>query len=279
MSERLRSVDGRTELRIERRLDHPPAKVWRALTEQAELAAWFPAAVELDLRLDGRIAFTFAEGEDEFVEDPDNSGVIRAYDPPRLLEYTWGVEVLRWELAPDGPGCLMTLTATFDDRPAAASYTAGWLTCFSALDRALGGSDEPIEDYAPRHEQYVRAFGLDAGTIERAGDRWTIRFERQLAKPKEQVWSYLSGAGKPAQGSAVPTGFVAKGIEPGPAAVVTEPTSLEYGWQYDGNVSWRLRDGNGGARLLLTHTGPTSEDPSQLYDAWHDLIEAAAENA
>lgn len=275
----MRSVDGRTELRIERRLDHPPAKVWRALTEPAELAAWFPAAVELDLRLDGRIAFTFAEGEDDFVDDPDNSGVIRAYDPPRLLEYTWGVEVLRWELAPDGLGCLMTLTATFDDRPAAASYTAGWLTCFSALDRALGGSDEPIEDYAPRHEQYVRAFGLDAGTIERAGDRWTIRFERQLAKPKEQVWSYLSGAGKPAQGSAVPTGFVAKGIEPGPAAVVTEPTSLEYDWRHDGNVSWRLRDGNGGARLLLTHTGPTSQDPSQLYDAWHDLIEAAAENA
>ncbi|MBB5789124.1 uncharacterized protein YndB with AHSA1/START domain [Jiangella mangrovi] len=41
---------GRVEIRFERRLAHPPAKVWRALTDPAELRGWhFPAVVELDL--------------------------------------------------------------------------------------------------------------------------------------------------------------------------------------------------------------------------------------
>ncbi|MFC0625755.1 SRPBCC family protein [Kribbella deserti] len=274
MNETLRSVDGRTELRIERRLGHAPAKVWRALTEPSELAAWFPAVVELDLRLDGRIAFSFEQGEDGFVEDPDNAGVIRAYDPPRLLEYNWGVEVLRWELEPDGDGCVMTLTATFDDRPAAASYTAGWLGCFSALDLMLGGSGEEPVDYAPRHEHYVAKFGLDAGTITRTAEEWTIRFERQFAKPKERIWAHLSGGRTPAPGQPAPQGFVAKGIEPGPVAEVSEPTSLVCG-----PITWKLRDGNGGARVILTHTGPLAEDPAEPYDAWHDLLEAIADQA
>ncbi len=53
--------------------------------------------------------------------------MIRAYEPPRLLEYTWGVEVLRWELDPSADGCTLQLTATYDDRPGSASFTGGWI--------------------------------------------------------------------------------------------------------------------------------------------------------
>ncbi|PZG03110.1 SRPBCC domain-containing protein, partial [Nonomuraea aridisoli] len=40
--------DGRTTLRLQRRLPHPPEKVWRAITEPEHLAAWFPTTVTID---------------------------------------------------------------------------------------------------------------------------------------------------------------------------------------------------------------------------------------
>ena len=36
--------NGEPELRFERRLRHPIERVWAALTDPRELAAWFPAA-------------------------------------------------------------------------------------------------------------------------------------------------------------------------------------------------------------------------------------------
>jgi hypothetical protein len=40
----------------------------------------------------------------------------------------------------------------------------------------------------------------------------------------------------------------------------------------DGEVTWALRDGNGGARLVITQTGPAT---GYLED-WRELIESLA---
>jgi len=250
MSETLTTENGRTVLRMERALSHPPEKIWRALTEPSELAGWFPAAVELDLRLDGRIAFTF-DGD----PGSESAGVIRAYDPPRLLEYNWGTEIQRWELTPTTDGCLLKLTATYDDRPGSASFTAGWTRCLDALDRTLGGSTATRESYAKLHEHFIKTYALDQG--ERLDDG-SIHFERQLTAPKEQAWGRLKG-------------LVAEGIEAGRVLTVDEPVELSYEWQH-GVVRWQLRDGNGGARLQLTQTGPAE----QFLGSWRDLIEELA---
>lgn len=285
MSETLTSENGRTVLRMERRLTHPPEKVWRALTDPSELAAWFPAAVELDLRLDGKISFTFEQGEDDFVEDPDNTGVIRAYDPPRLLEYTWGAEIQRWELAPTDDGCLLTLTATYDDRPGSASFTSGWILCLDALDKALGGATIQRETYPLLHEHFIKHHALDQGTLHPNG---SIHYERQLVAPKEDVWARLvagaaDGSEVPADtaggglgaadllNSPPPSGFVAAGIEAGRVQTAEAPVELSYPWQH-GVVTWRLRDGNGGARLVVTQTGPAKN----YLPAWRELIESLA---
>ncbi|MFC5267283.1 SRPBCC family protein [Kribbella qitaiheensis] len=269
MSETLTSEHGRTVLRMERRLTHPPEKVWRALTDPSELAAWFPTAVELDLRLDGKISFTFEQGEDDFVEDPDNSGVIRAYDPPRLLEYTWGAEIQRWELAPTDGGCLLTLTATYDDRPGSASFTSGWILCLDALDKALGGATIQRETYPALHEHFIKQYSLDQGTLHPDG---SIHYERQLVAPKQDVWAKLADA-TPAGfvDNPPPPGFVAEGIEAGRVLTAEAQVELSYPWQH-GVVTWRLRDGNGGARLVVTQTGPAED----YLPAWRDLIESLA---
>lgn len=246
MGEQLTTENGRTVLRMERALNHPPEKVWRALTEPAELAGWFPATVELDLRLDGRIAFTFDE-----VPGSETAGVIRAYDPPRLLEYTWGTEIQRWELTPTPDGCLLKLTATYDDRPGSASFTAGWTLCIDALNKLLGGPEIPRASYPRLHEHFVKTYGLDQGDLREDG---SIRFERQLTAPKEEVWEKLQ-----------------KMVDDQRVLASDEPVELSYEWQ-DSVVSWRLRDGNGGARLVLTQTGPAA----QFLTYWQDLIEELA---
>ena len=43
-------VDDRSALTFERRLAHSVERVWRAVTEPAELAHWFPSAMSGDLR-------------------------------------------------------------------------------------------------------------------------------------------------------------------------------------------------------------------------------------
>ena len=45
MNGTLQTIDGRPALRFERRLAHPIERVWRAVTEPAELARWFVAPV------------------------------------------------------------------------------------------------------------------------------------------------------------------------------------------------------------------------------------------
>ncbi|MFG1813912.1 SRPBCC family protein [Kribbella sp. NPDC049174] len=267
MTETLSTENGRTVLRMQRELRHPVDKVWRAITEPGQLAGWFPAAVELDLRLDGPITFTFEEDPGAPV-DEQSRGVIRAYEPPRLIEYTWGDEVLRWELVPSADGCTLHLTATHDDRPGSASFTSGWILCFDAMEKVLGGSSVPEKDYAVLHEHFVKVYGLDRGVVLDDGG---VRFERQLVRPKEVVWQLLAGAATGSVGSPPPAGFVAKGLEAGPVTDVAEPERLTFTWS-QGEVTWTFRDGNGGARLVLAQTGPAAD----YLDAWHDLIESLA---
>jgi len=44
----LSGEQGRSVLRFERLLAHPPERVWRALIEPGELAHWHPSPFELD---------------------------------------------------------------------------------------------------------------------------------------------------------------------------------------------------------------------------------------
>lgn len=131
----LEDLDGGVALRFERRLENPPERVWRALTERDELRAWHPTPFELDLRRGGRVSYEPPR------RVPDmQDGEVLEFDPPRLLAYTWFQDRLRWELQPHGDGCLLVLTHTFGDRFKAARDGAGWHVCLWWLERHLDGS-------------------------------------------------------------------------------------------------------------------------------------------
>jgi len=282
VNETLYLVDGRTALRTERRLAHPPSKVWRAVTDPQHLHGWFPFDVEVDLRVGGDIRFVPKEAG----QGPTTSGVVTALDPPRVFAFTWGDgNDLRFELSPDGEhGCVLVFTHTFADHYGAASFTAGWETCLDAMEAVLDDrAPEPTGDMAERHDHYVHVFGLDEGTTEDSGDEWRVRFERQMTRPADTVWSTLGASGATTVGDEVPAGFTARGVEAGAVTAVDDAKLLEYPWREDGRDVGRVRielgTGTGqGARLVVTQAGPIdrSEARDRALVAWRARLDELA---
>lgn len=166
-------VAGRPTLRFERRLKHPIEKVWRALTDPVELEHWFPTRIESVSAADadpfvpgGKLRFPFRAAKELDGEViPDFEGEILELDPPRLLAYTWADDVLRFELIPDGDGCLLVFTDTFTEHGKAARDGAGWHVCLDGLAARLDGAEPPAEDsWRGRYENYVAVFGPEAST-------------------------------------------------------------------------------------------------------------------
>jgi uncharacterized protein YndB with AHSA1/START domain len=157
------TVDGKPAVRFERRLAHPIERVWRSVTEPAELAHWFPSEVSGELRLGGRLRFSFPGHE-----LPDTEGEITELDPPRRLAFWWGTELLRFELERDGDGTLLRLTHVLSAPDQAARDAAGWHVCLDRLERSLGGEDmtapgpEPTGEWQEHYDAY-EARGLPTG--------------------------------------------------------------------------------------------------------------------
>jgi uncharacterized protein YndB with AHSA1/START domain len=122
------TIDGRPALRFERRLEASQERVWRAVTDPAEVASWFPSVVSWTPQLGEQIT---VEGE---------PGTIVALEPPRLLAWTSGKKHCRFELRPDGAGCLLIFTHVFDDAYGSdVQHAAGWEAYLDRLDAHLGG--------------------------------------------------------------------------------------------------------------------------------------------
>jgi uncharacterized protein YndB with AHSA1/START domain len=247
-NETLRTVEGRSVLRMERRLRHPAEKVWRTLTDPEQLVHWFPASVQLQPRIGGTIEY-WMDGE------PGGDGEVLEFDPPHVFAITWSGEVLRWELLPADDGCLLVLSHTFDDRYGAASFGSGWSLCVDAMELLLDG--KPIDiapDTGELHDRFVELLGLNDGSAEQTPDGWVVRFERQLTRPAETVWPHLTAEGTVTERS--------------------EPKALEYE-QSDGRVRWELTEGTGhGARLILTQTGLSS--PDDALETWRGRLDTLA---
>jgi uncharacterized protein YndB with AHSA1/START domain len=146
-----------------RDLRHAPAKVWDALTDPAQLREWAPFDVDRSLATPGPVKLS-TTGAPQVLE----TRVTRA-DAPRLLEYDWGGQALRWELEPLGSGTRLTLWHGIDRRYIAMG-AAGWHVCLDVLDRSLAG--EPIgrivagdalahPGWQRLHAEYARQFGVE----------------------------------------------------------------------------------------------------------------------
>jgi uncharacterized protein YndB with AHSA1/START domain len=121
-----------------RELRQPPEVVWRALTDPAELDRWAPFTADRDLGAPGAAGLTMVDGETRTPLPAE----VRLVVAPELLEYTWGDDVLRWELAPAGTGTRLTLRHTLARPEMDAMVAAGWHLCVEVLSKLLDG--EPV---------------------------------------------------------------------------------------------------------------------------------------
>lgn len=120
-----------------RDLRHPPALVWEALTDPAQLAEWAPFDADRSLAAPGPVSLSTVGAPTPQVSQ---STVTRA-EAPHVLEYSWGGQHLRWELESTSGGTRLRLWHNIDRRFIAWG-AAGWHVCFDVLDQFLAG--EPI---------------------------------------------------------------------------------------------------------------------------------------
>ena len=144
-----------------RDLRHAPEKVWRALTNPADLREWAPFDTDRDLATAGTTVKLTWVGAPQ----PLDTKVTRA-DAPKVLEYG----DIRWELEPLGSGTRLTLWHQIDRRFISMG-AAGWHICFDVLEHLLGGT--PIgrmvggdamkfSGWQRLNAEYAQQFGIEA---------------------------------------------------------------------------------------------------------------------
>ena len=172
-------------LRFERRLAHPPEKVFRAISDPAELRHWFPAA-RRDRAAGGRADPLHASRSRTSTR---RGGEVLEVDPPKLFVYTWGDDVLRWEIVPDGAGCAAVLLADARRRRACPAGSPGSARNAAGLGRRASAALAARLDGEPRGgSRLVPAVrgatasgsGSARATSAEADDGVVLRFERDV---------------------------------------------------------------------------------------------------
>jgi uncharacterized protein YndB with AHSA1/START domain len=149
-----------------RELRHPPEKVWQALTDPAQLREWAPFDADRSLGAVGPVTLSTVGAPTPHVTE---TRVTRA-DVPRLLEYTWGGNEMRWQLEPLAHGTRLTLWHNIERRFISMG-AAGWHICFDVFDRLLAG--DPIGrivagdamkfgGWQRLNAEYAKQFGVEA---------------------------------------------------------------------------------------------------------------------
>lgn len=147
-----------------RQLRHPPATVWQALTDPAHLREWAPFDADRNLGATGPAKLSTVGTPAPQISE---TNVTRA-EAPRLLEYSWGGNDIRWELEAVDGGTRLTLWHNID-RGFISMGAAGWHICLDVLDRSLAG--QPIGrivggeamkfDWQRLNVEYAKQFGIE----------------------------------------------------------------------------------------------------------------------
>ncbi|MFJ8929657.1 MULTISPECIES: SRPBCC family protein [unclassified Streptomyces] len=127
--------DGRPGVRFTRTYEKPIDRVWRYVTDPADLAHWFPSKFEAGELSPGATIRFFGDPN-----MPESEGTVVAAEPPRHFSFMWGGDELQYDLEERGDGGThLTLTNVLVTADTAARNAAGWEVCLRALDAADRG--------------------------------------------------------------------------------------------------------------------------------------------
>ncbi|MGH9138165.1 MAG: SRPBCC family protein [Acidimicrobiales bacterium] len=187
------TIDGQPALRFERRYRHPMERVWRAISDPGEMARWFPSNVEGERRAGAELLFVDDEqraaaheaGEPTRADGPMFHGTVLTYDPPNVFSFTWGGELLRFELLPDGDDTVLVFTQILSHQSVAARNGSGWHMCLSELDRLLGAATvDDVTSWTDVYDDYLERIGPALGVP--SGDG-SMTWERSTHVEPDQV--------------------------------------------------------------------------------------------
>jgi len=147
-----------------RQLRHTPEKVWEALTDPAQLRDWAPFDADKHLAAGETVHLTTVGAPAEHV----TATTVKRADAPRVLEYDWGGQNIRWELESVDGGTRLTLWHNID-RNYIAMGAAGWQICLDVLTHLLDGDPlgrivggEAMQFDWPRlNAEYSKQFGIE----------------------------------------------------------------------------------------------------------------------
>jgi uncharacterized protein YndB with AHSA1/START domain len=150
-----------------RDLRHPPATVWKALTDPEQLREWAPFDSDRSLGAVGSARLTTVGAPTPLVSEIQ----VKRADAPKVLEYNWGKQEIRWELEPlPGGGTRLTLWHNIDRRYISMG-AAGWHICFEVLERLLAGQPigrivgpaaMKVGGWQRLNAEYARQLGVEA---------------------------------------------------------------------------------------------------------------------
>ncbi|CAN5550143.1 hypothetical protein BH24ACT4_BH24ACT4_21400 [soil metagenome] len=129
---------------------------------------WFPQQILGERRAGAPLRFVTSVDPDEGF-----AGEMLVYDPPRVMELTWGASRLRIELYPEGEATRLVLTEVLDDLGTGARNGAGWHECLDRLTAVVEGT-VPLRwgrRWHEVHPDYVAAFGPEAARLD-APEGW-----------------------------------------------------------------------------------------------------------
>jgi uncharacterized protein YndB with AHSA1/START domain len=148
-----------------RDLKQPPATVWTAITEPEHLREWAPFDADRSLGALGTVKLSTVGAPTAMVSETE----VKRADAPKLLEFSWGKQELRWELEPLGNGGTRLTLWHSIDRNFISMGAAGWQICFDVLEHLLAGDPlgrivgaEAMKFGWPRlNAEYAKQFGIE----------------------------------------------------------------------------------------------------------------------
>jgi uncharacterized protein YndB with AHSA1/START domain len=133
---------------------HPPERVWEAITNPEDLKHWLMCS---SAKIEGRVG-----GSVEMISGPAQfhvQGKVLAWDPPRVYEHEWKVApvqempngedaVFRYELTPQGEHTLLTVTYRRLTANTARGFAPGTHVLLDRLEAQL--DQQPLPAWMPR---------------------------------------------------------------------------------------------------------------------------------
>lgn len=121
---------------LERRLAFSPHRVWKALTNEKEVAAWMKFPVKMNAAPGGTIFVDFG-GRGSM------DGTICTFEAPTAFAYVWGDSLVRWEVEREGDGVRLRFSHIGMKPELLAGLTAGWQRFLDQLQTHLDGVARP----------------------------------------------------------------------------------------------------------------------------------------